>query len=242
LVAVIAVVAIAAVAYLAIRYPNPKPPCCAPEPLKGQLFLKSYNFQTTSSPSTLFAVFGIFEGQNVTLQQVFFDQTQLTRANSGLNATCGMVKIVQYYADECTISFSFGPSLPAPSAGSTHVLKVVASTGVTSSFQVTAGYLYEATSTAAYPTVTVNGTVYQGCVGSGPVGVAFKDEGGNSFTTNVSYANNSWTYSISLLNGHTYSVAVSYKPVVPNPPTQTASVGTLTLDVESPTYTYNISC
>jgi len=121
--------------------------CCVPEPSPGQLFLKSYNFQTNGTSGSSFAVFGIFQGQNATLQRVYLDQTLLTKSNSGLNATCGPIEVAQYTSDECTVSVSFGPSLPVPAERSTHTLEIVASTGTTSTFQVTAGYLYEATST-----------------------------------------------------------------------------------------------
>lgn len=184
---------------------------------------------------------GVFGGQNLTIQQVYFDQTLLTPANSDLNTKCGFEPVAQY-TNTCTVNVSFGPSFPAPSAGSTHVLEVVASTGVTSSIPVTVGTLYEATTTAASQRVTVSGTVFQGCVGSMPLSVTFEDESGDSFTANVSMVGNSWTYSISLISGYTYTVSVTYRPVVPNAVPQTSGAGSLALDVNASAFTYNIPC
>jgi len=241
LAAVIVVVAALAVGYAAYGYLNPPKPCCAPGPAPGTLFLQSYNFQTSGSNGSLFVVMGVFEGQNVTIQQVYFDQTLLTPANSDLSTKCGFEPVAQY-ANTCTVNVLFGPSLPAPSAGSIHTLEVVASTGVTSSIPVTVGTLYEATTTAASLRVTVSGTVFQGCVGSMPLSVTFEDESGDSFTANINTSGNSWTYSISLISGYTYTVSVSYRPVVPNATTQTSGVGSLALDVSASTFTYDIPC
>jgi hypothetical protein len=226
--------------WVAYAYLNPVP-CCAPPPASGSLFLQSYNFQTSGSTGSLFVVLGVSSGQNFTLEQVYFDQLLLTKANSGLNATCGRQSVTQGTPNSCTVTISFGPSLPAPSTGSTHNLEVVTSNGVTTSFSVRAGTLYESTLTSGYQTVSVSGTVFQGCVGSAPVSVTFQDESGNSFTTNVLTTGNSWTYSISLIGGHTYTVSVSYRPVVPNATTQTAGAGSLVLGAE-PTATYDIPC
>lgn len=235
-------VAVAAVAAAYVIYGSPRRPCCVPEPTKGQLFLESYNFQTSGRTGTLFAVFGVYEGQNVSVTGASLDGMSLTHSNSNLTSSCGTQDYGTWTGYVCRLTVTFGSSLPAPSTGTTHDLTVLTTAGVTSSFQVTAGYLYEATSTAAYPIVGVSGTVYQGCVGSLPLNVSFTDEGGATYTTDVDTTGHAWTYSIVLANGHTYSVSVSYKPTVPNPSTQTASAGKLNLAVESSAYTYNISC
>ena len=225
---------------VAYVYLSPPAPCCAPGPAPGTIFLRSYNFQTSGSNGSLFVVIEFPEGQNVTIQQVYFDQTLLTLANSDLNTACSSEPVAQY-AYTCTVNVSFSPTFPAPSTGSSHTLEVVASTGARSSFSVTAGTLYEATTTAASQRVTVSGTVFQGCVGSMPLSVTFKDESGNSFTANVETAGSSWTYSISLTGGYTYKVSVSYKPVVPLAIAQTSDAGSLVLGADSTT-TYNIPC
>lgn len=238
---VVAIAVASATAYFVMRTPNP-PPCCVPEPAKGQLFLQSYNFQVSGASGSFFTVLGVFEGQNVTLQQVYFDQTLLTSSNFGLSTWCGTQNYGSWTGYACTISFSFGSSLPPPPQGSNHVLRIVSSTGVTSSFQVMAGALYEATSTAGSPSVTVSGSVFKGCVGSLPLSVTFTNEGGQAFTAEVNATASSQTYSISLSNGHVYSVSVTSRPVVPNATPKTSQVGSLTLDVATPTHTYDVPC
>jgi hypothetical protein len=244
---VVIVIVVAIVGGLAYaEYLYQPAPCCVPEPARGQLFMQSYNFQTSGNSGSLFVVLGVFEGEGLNVSQVSLDGTLANLANSNLVASCGTQSYgtppSQWTGYVCTLTITFGPSFPAPSSGSEQNLRVVMSDGVASVFQVTAGYLYEATSTAAYPIVNVSGTVYQGCVGSRPVGVTFTDEGGARYTAGLSSTGNSFTYSVSLVNGHDYQVTLEYTPVVPNASTQTADAGSLNLAAESPTYYYNIPC
>lgn len=154
MVVVVAVVVIgAAAAYFVLWAPHPSP--CCPVPVKGQLSLLSYNFQVSQASGSFFAVLGVFEGQNGTLPQVFLDTTLLTPSNSGLSTWCGIKSFGSFSGSACTVSFSFGASLPPPTQGSSHVLKAVSYTGAAYSFQVTAGSLYTATTSATnYATST----------------------------------------------------------------------------------------
>jgi len=97
-------------------------------------------------------VFGVSGGQNITLSSASLDGTALTKSNSNLTSSCGVQTYgalpSQVTGYSCTLTITFGPSLPAPATGTAHNLSVVTSDGLTSSFQVTTGYLYEATSTA----------------------------------------------------------------------------------------------
>jgi hypothetical protein len=234
IVLVAALVAVFALGYLT-------PVCCVPEPLHGQFYLQSYNFQVSGGSASLSADFGVATfGQNVTVSEVFLDQTMLNSSNSNLTSSCGLKSYGAWYGYDCTLKISFGPSVGPLPAESKHTLKVVASTGVSSVFQVTAGEQYPAPGT--YPVVTVGGSVFQGCVGSQPLSVTFSNESGAAVTTGVTSTAGGWGYSVQLLNGHAYTVTVSYKPVTPNASTQTASGGSLDLSIASPTYTYNIRC
>lgn len=86
---VVAAVALFRVAAAYIAYEQFYHPCCAPEPHRGQPFLESYNFQTSGSSSSLFAILGIFEGQGVTVSSASLDGAALTGSNSNLTTSCG---------------------------------------------------------------------------------------------------------------------------------------------------------
>jgi hypothetical protein len=119
------------------------PSCCAPEPRAGQLTLQSYDFPLSGNTGSLHAVLGVFKPQNVHLQQVQFDERQLTSSNSSLDTACGTQALGTFVENECTVSLTFGPSLPPPPEGSIHTLKIVENTGASWSFRVRAGALNE---------------------------------------------------------------------------------------------------
>ena len=126
--------------------------CCAPEPSPGQLFLQSYNFVVNGSSSSIFAVFGVFEGKNVTVSSVAYDGITLTPLNSNVTSSCGTQTYgsspAQWTGYVCELTVKFGPTFAPPAQGTEHALQVTTSTGYASSFQVAAGVLYESTDTA----------------------------------------------------------------------------------------------
>ena len=101
----------------------------------------SYDFPLSGNTGSLHVVLGVFKPQNITLQQVAFDATLLTPSNSSLATGCGTQSLGTFVANVCTVSLTFGPSLPPPPGGSIHTLKIVENTGTSWSFQVKAGAL-----------------------------------------------------------------------------------------------------
>lgn len=95
-----------------------------------------------------------------------------------------------------------------------------------------------ATPPIVFVNVTVTGTAHAGPAGSVPTGVTFVDENGVPYTALVGSGG---VYSLSLMNGHTFTVFIEYSAPGGGPEGK-CSAGSLALNTLGFSQTFDVSC
>lgn len=102
------------------------------------LAIASSNFQLNSTGGTLFATFVNIGNSTISVSQFAYDNQTVNSSNSDLESSCTNVPSEQ----SCTVTLYFGDGLlPLPAQDSDHQLNLVADSGASMSYTVTAGEL-----------------------------------------------------------------------------------------------------